>query len=77
MLLLQQEPIVVEVIKQPQPTRDISIDYIITMFQTAGIFLLAAALGGIIVGAIFIGIRRLRDASTPHTGETEHVRLRI
>ena len=77
MLFLQQEPIVVEVIKQPQPTRDISIDSIITMFQTAGLFLLAAALGGVIVGAIFIGIRRLRDASTPHTGETEHVRLRI
>jgi hypothetical protein len=62
MSFLQQEPIVVEVIKQPQPTQDISIDYIITMFQTAGIFLLAAALGGIIVGAIFIGIRRLRRA---------------
>jgi hypothetical protein len=77
MFFLQQQPIVVDVVKQPTPTQDISIDYVITMFQTAGVFLLAAALGGIIVGAIFIGIRRLRDAGTAHTGETEHVRLRI
>jgi hypothetical protein len=77
MFFLQQQPIVVDVAKQPTPTHDISIDYIITMFQTAGVFLLAAALGGIIVGAIFIGIRRMRDAASPHTGETEHVRLRI
>jgi len=77
MLFLQQQPIVVEVIKQPAATRDISIDYIITMFQTAGVLLLAAALGGILVGLIFVVIRRFRDASTSHTGETEHVRLRI
>ena len=77
MLFLQEQPIVVEVIKQPAPTQDISIDYIITMFQTAGIFLLAAAVGGILVGLVFVAIRRMRDASTSHTGETEHVRLRI
>ena len=77
MLFLQQQPIVVEVIKQPAPTQDISIDYIITMFQTAGVFLLTAAVGGILVGLIFVAIRRMRDASTPHSGETEHVRLRI
>lgn len=77
MLFLQQQPIVVEVLKQPEPTRDISIDYIITMFQTAGVFLLAAAIGGLIVGAIFVGIRRLRDASRTRTNDTEHVRLRI
>jgi hypothetical protein len=38
MFFLQQQPIVVDVIKQPTPTRDISIDYVITMFQTAGVF---------------------------------------
>ncbi|HEY5618712.1 MAG TPA: hypothetical protein VIK60_12270 [Vicinamibacterales bacterium] len=77
MFFLQQQPIVVDVLKQPQPTQDISIDYVITMFQTAGVFLLAAAIGGIVVGAIFIGIRRLREASAPNTSDTEHVRLRI
>ncbi|MGH9257211.1 MAG: hypothetical protein ACRD3C_21855 [Vicinamibacterales bacterium] len=77
MFFLQQQPIVVDVLNQPEPTRDISIDYIITMFQTAGIVLLTAAIGGLIVGAIFIGIRRLRDASARSTNDTGHVRLRI
>jgi hypothetical protein len=76
-MLLQQAPIIVEVLKQPEPARDISIDYIITMFATVGVVLLVAAVGGLIAGAIFIGFRRLRDASAPSTNETEHVRLRI
>jgi hypothetical protein len=75
-LFLQQEPIVVDVIKQPTPARDISVDVILGMFQMAGVLLLAAAIGGVIAGLVFIGIRRLRDASAPPT-DTEHVRLRI
>ena len=77
--LLQQPPppVVVDVVRQPQPTQDISIDYIITMFETAGVFLLAAAVGGLIVGAIIIAVRKLRDASNPPSNETDHVRLRI
>lgn len=77
MLFLLQQPVVVDVIKQPTPTRDISIDYVITMFQTAGVFLLMAAAGGLIVGAIFVAIRRFKEASAPPTNETDHVRLRI
>ena len=76
MFLQQPPPIVVEVIKQPEPARDISIDYIITMFATAGVVLLVAAVGGLMAGAIFIGLRRLRDASAPPT-DTSHVKLRI
>jgi hypothetical protein len=75
-LFLQQEPIVVEVIKQPTPARDISVDVILGMFQMAGVLLLAAAIGGVIAGLVFIGVRRLRDASSPPT-DSEHVRLRI
>ncbi len=75
-VLQQPPPIVVEVLEQPEPARDISIDYILTMFATAGIVLLVAAVGGLIAGAIFIGIRRLRDASAP-SSDTSHVRLRI
>jgi hypothetical protein len=77
MFFLLQQPVVVDVIKQPTPTRDISIDYVITMFQTAGVFLLMAAVGGLIVGGIFVAIRRLKEASAPPTNETDHVRLRI
>jgi len=74
--LFQQEPIVVDVIKQPPPAKDISIDVILGMFQMAGVVLLAAAVGGLIVGLIFIAIRRFRDASAP-SSDSEHVKLRI
>lgn len=76
MFLFQQEPIVVDVIKQPPPAKDISIDVILGMFQMAGVVLLAAAVGGLIVGLIFIAIRRFRDASAP-SSDSEHVKLRI
>jgi len=74
--LLQQEPIVVDVIKQPTPARDISIDVVLGMFQMAGVVLLAAAVGGLLVGLIFIGVRRFRDASAPQS-DTDSLRLRI
>jgi hypothetical protein len=74
--LLQQEPIVVDVIKQPTPARDISIDVVLGMFQMAGVVLLAAAVGGLLVGLIFIGVRRFRDAST-QPSDTDNLRLRI
>ena len=76
-MFLQQSPIVVDVIKQPPPARDISIEYVLTMFATAGVVLLIAAIGGLIAGAIFIGIRRLQEVKAPPTNETSHVRLRI
>ena len=77
-MVLQQDPIVVEVIKQPPAARDISIDYILTMFASAGIFLLIAALGGLIVGAVFVAIRRRQEKSAPATNpDSSHVKLRI
>lgn len=76
MFLIQQQPIVVEVLKQPAAAPDISVDVMLGMFALAGAFLLVAALGGLVAGAIFIGIRRSRDASAPPT-DTDHVRLRI
>ena len=75
-MFIQQESIVVEVLKQPDAARDISVDVVIGMFSMAGVALLFAALGGLVVGAIFIGIRRFRDASAPPV-ETETLRLRI
>ena len=75
-MLIQQEPILVEVLKQPEAARDISLDVVVGMFTMAGVVLLCAALGGLIVGAIFIAIRRARDAKTTST-DSEHIRLRI
>jgi hypothetical protein len=76
-LFLQQQPIVIDVIKQPPPARDISIDVVLGMFQMTGVALLAAAVGGLIVGLILIGIRRMRAASAAPESETENPRLRI
>jgi hypothetical protein len=73
---LLQQPIVVDVVKQPEVTQDISVHVVLGMFALAGVMLLAAAIGGLIVGGIFVFIRRLQDASRPPT-DTEHVRLRI
>lgn len=75
-MFIQQEPIIVEVLRQPEAARDISIDVVIGMFTMAGVLLLVAAVGGLVAGAIFIGIRRFRDASAPPT-DSGHVRLRI
>jgi hypothetical protein len=80
-MFLQQDPIVVDVTKevttQPPAAHDISIDYIITMFASAGVFLTIAAAGGLLVGAIFIAIRRMQERSAPPTTDSSHVRLRI
>ena len=79
--LLQQAPapppIVVEVIKQPEPTRDIAIDVILGMFAMAGVFLAAAAIGSVIVAGTIILYRRWRDASDPDMGQHTHTKLRI
>ena len=75
-MFIQQEPIVVEVLKQPEAARDISVDVILGMFALTGAFLLVAALGGLVAGAIFVGIRRFRDSSAPST-DAGHLRLRI
>ena len=76
--LLQQNPIVVDVIKQPPPTPDISIETALSWFAVAGIFLVAATLGSLLVAGGTIFYKRWRDGAaadggSPHT----HTRLRI
>jgi hypothetical protein len=75
-MLIQQEPILVDVLKQPQAARDISLDVVLGMFTMAGVVLLLAAVGGLVVGAVFIALRRARDAKAT-SSDTEHTRLRI
>ncbi len=75
-MFIQQEPIVVELLKQPEVARDISVDVVIGMFSMAGVALLFAALGGLVVGAIFVGIRHFRNANARPI-DTETLRLRI
>ena len=76
--LLQQNPIVVDVVKQPPPTPDISLETALSWFAVAGIFLVAAAIGSLLVAGGTILYKRWRDGAaadggSPHT----HTRLRI
>jgi len=76
LFLLQQGPIVVEFIRQPPATRDVSIDAVLAMFALAGAAIAVAAVGGLVVGAAIITIKRMREADAP-PADTSHVRLRI
>jgi len=76
--LLQQQPIVVDLTKQSEPTRDISIEVVLSMFAVAGIFLLAALIGCAIVAGATILYKRWRDGSAPPTDTPHsHISLKI
>ena len=75
-LLAQQQPIVVDLAKQPEPTRDISIEVVLSMFAVAGIFLLVAFIGCAVVAGATILYKRWRDGSTPPS-ETRHSHIRL
>ena len=74
MLWLQQNPIVVEVAKQPPPTRDVSIDAVLSIFALAGVFLLAAVVGSVLVAGGIVLYKKWRGEPE---GDATHTRLRI
>ncbi|MDA1183238.1 MAG: hypothetical protein O2930_01170 [Acidobacteria bacterium] len=60
-----QGPIVVEFYTQPAITPDIGVEVVLSMFALAGVMLLFAAVGGVVVGAVVVGFRRFRESSAP------------
>ena len=75
--LLQQNPIVVQVLKQPPVTPEITVgEIIMSAVGFIGIMMIAALVAGLLVGAIVIFIKRRRDAVAPPT-DPGHARLRI
>lgn len=77
MFALQQNPIVVEVLKQPPITRPITVgDVVLGAVGLVGVIMLVAAVTGLLVGAIVIFIKRRRDAVAPPT-DPGHAKLRI
>ena len=77
MFSLVQNPIIVDVGRQPEPTGDISIDFVIGMFAMAGVLLAVAVVGCLIVAGVVIFIKR-RRAAMDNSGEmTSHTRLKI
>jgi len=76
-LSLVQNPIIVDVGRQPDPTGDISIDFVIGMFAMAGVLLAVAAVGCLIVAGVVIFIKRRRAAMDDSGEMTSHTRLKI
>jgi len=75
--LLQQNPIVVEVLQQPPVTEPISYgSVLLTAVGMLGLILAAGLVTGALVGGLFILRRRRADASAPPT-DPGHARLRI
>jgi hypothetical protein len=72
--LLQQKPIIVDVGKQPTPTRDITFDFLLGMFAMAGLFLLVALIGSALVA---VGIILYKRRSSTDAGQQDHTTLRI
>lgn len=77
MFFLQQDPIVVEVLKQPPVAREITMgDVVLGAMGMVGIIMAVAAATGLLVGAVVIVIKRRRDAVAPPT-DPGHAKLRI
>ena len=74
--LLQQNPIIVDVGQKADATPDISLEFVVGMFSMAGVFLLVAVVGSLLVAAGIILSKRWRPPSAS-AGELTHTRLRI
>jgi hypothetical protein len=76
LVLLAQQPIVVDLSTRSEQSHDISIEVVLAMFAVAGIFLLVALIGSAIVAGGMIAYKRWRDASAP-APETQHTHIRL
>lgn len=77
LLLLQQQPIVVNVEPQPAPTPSISYGgMLLSALGLVGVILLAAFIVGGIVGVVIIWRKKRQDVLAPPT-DPGHQRLRI
>ena len=74
--LLAQKPIVVDLSTKSEQSHDISIEVVLSMFAVAGIFLLVALIGCLIVAGGMILYKRWRDAAAP-PAETQHTHIRL
>ena len=74
--MLQQNPIVVEVVRQPPITPEISYGgVLLSAMGVVGVILLTAAVVGLVAGFVIIYVKRRREAAT--APGTSHIRLRI
>ena len=77
LLLLQKAPIVVEVLEQPPATPSISYgSVLLSAVALVGVILLASIVVGVVVGGIFIYLKKRFNLWAPPT-DPGHARLRI
>jgi hypothetical protein len=75
--LLQNAPIVVDVVKQPPPTPGISYaSVLVSAVGLVGAILLASAVVGVLVGGVFIFLKKKFDWGVP-SADPGHARLRM
>ena len=76
-LVLLQEPIVVEVGRAAEETTRITYpEVILNAVGAAGVIMLVATLVGLAVGGTIVFLKRRADASTPVT-DSGHTKLRL
>ena len=76
MFLLQPTPFVVDVIKQPPPTPDISVSVVISVLLMPFVALGVLVLAGLCVAGTVVLYKRWREG-TPATPSDERIRLKI
>jgi hypothetical protein len=75
---LLQNPIVVDVAKQPAITPEITYPQVIVgAVGVAGLIMVVAALAGLVTGAVIIYFKKRAEAAATGPIETGHARLRI
>ena len=76
-LLLQQPgPIIIETVRQPPITREITMgDVVLGAVGVVGAIMIAAAVAGLLVGVVVVLIKRSRDAAAGPT-DPGHAKLR-
>lgn len=75
--MAQENPIVVEVVRQPEPTPQISYgSVLLSAVNLVGVILIGALLVGVLVGVIVIWRKKQGEKRQP-VAEPTHVRLRI
>ena len=77
-LLFQQPgPIIVETVRQPPVTQEITMgDIVLGAVGFVGAIMIAAAIAGLLVGVVIVMIKRSRDAAAGPT-DPGHAKLRI
>ena len=77
-LLLQQPgPIIIETVRQPPITREITMgDVVLGAVGFVGAIMIAAVVAGLVIGIVVVMIKRSRDAAAGPT-DPGHAKLRI